>query len=70
MPRNRRIRGGLSSPVIAALVATMPDPGVLWPLADRHRWLGALQAALEITYRRVEEPRPFDVEATGADDHD
>jgi len=54
MPRSRRIRGGLASPVIAALINSMPDPGDLWPSADRQRWLSALQAALNLAYRQVE----------------
>jgi hypothetical protein len=54
MPRSRRIRGGLASPVIAALINSMPDPGDLWPSAERQKWLSALQAALNLAYRQAE----------------
>jgi len=66
MPRSRRIRGGLASPVIAALINSMPDPGDLWPSADRQKWLSALQAALNLAYRQVE-PTERLFEATAAE---
>jgi hypothetical protein len=56
MPRARRIRGGLASPVIAALINSMPDPGALWPFDERQRWLSALQAALNLAYRQADPP--------------
>jgi hypothetical protein len=54
MPRSRRIRGGLASPVIAALINSMPDPGSLWPSTDREKWVWALQAAMTLAYRQEE----------------
>jgi len=66
MPRSRRIRGGLASPVIAALINSMPDPGSLWPSEERHRWLSALQAALNLAYRQAE-PTERLFEATAAE---
>jgi hypothetical protein len=53
MPRARRIRGGLASPVIAALISAMPDPGSVWSLTERAKWLSALQAALNLAYQQA-----------------
>jgi hypothetical protein len=56
MPRARRLRGGLASPVIAALIAAMPDPGNVWPVTERAKWISAFQAAMHLAYRGVATP--------------
>jgi hypothetical protein len=70
MPRSRRIRGGLASPVIAALINSMPDPGSLWPLGERERWLSALQAALNLAYRHAEAHERLFKATGGEQQHD
>lgn len=51
MPRARRLRGGNISPVIAALIAAMPDPNTVWSVPDRTKWLNAFQAAMNLAYK-------------------
>ena len=46
----------LNSPLLAALLGRLPEPGTAWPQQDRENWLRALSAAFELEYKPAQPP--------------
>ena len=42
--------------IVEAMVDLLPEPGAQWDPFDRHRWMAAFQAVLELAYPRAGAP--------------